>query len=38
MNKWPNALLRSSSIKLKTYSNEQLCVLGQFEANIQYSD
>ena len=36
--KWPNTPLQSSSVKLRTYSNEQLHVLGQFEASIQYSD
>jgi len=36
-NKWPNTPLQSSSVKLKTYSNEQLHVLGQFEVSIQYS-
>ena len=36
--KWPNTSLQSSSVKLKTYSNEQLRVVGQFEAEIKYSD
>jgi len=36
--KWPNTSLQSSSVKLKTYSNEQLRVVSQFEAKIKYSD
>jgi len=36
-NKWPDTPLQTSSVKLCTYSNESLQVLGQIEAKVQYN-
>ena len=36
--KWPETSLQISSVKLCTYSNESLEVLGQIEATIQYNE
>ena len=35
--KWPDTHLQISTVKLRTYSNESLQVLGQVEAKIQYN-
>ena len=35
--KWPDTPLQVSNVKLRTYSNESLQVLGQIEAKIQYN-
>ena len=35
--KWPDTPLQSSSVKLRTYFNESLQVLGQFEVKAQYN-
>ena len=35
-NKFPNTTLQPSSVKLRTYSNESLQVVGQIEAKVQY--
>ena len=35
--KWPDTPLQVSDVKLHTYSNESLQVLGQIEAKIQYN-
>jgi len=36
-NKWPDTPLQTSSIKLHTYTNESLQVLGQIEAKVEYN-
>ena len=36
--KWPDIPLQVSNVKLRTYSNESLQVLGQIEAKIQYNE
>ena len=36
--KWPDTHLQISTVKLRTYSNESLQVLGQVEAKIQYNE
>ena len=36
--KWPDTPLQISSVKLCTYSNESLEVLGQIEATVQYNE
>ena len=36
--KWPETPLQLSSVKLCTYSNESLEVLGQIEAIVQYNE
>ena len=35
---WPDTPLQISSVKLCTYSNESLEVLGQIEATVQYNE
>ena len=36
--KWPETSLQISSLKLCTYSNESLEVLGQIEVTVQYNE